>query len=143
MALKIDIKPTSDLGDLPAKIKQALYKGIAEATILVESEAKKNFGGQGQLKVRSGRLRSSIKAESNKAEGSVSTNVIYGAVHEVGATIRQKKAPYLVFEAGGRTRRVRQVVIPARPYLFPAVEDNIDSITKLITNRIMEAMDGN
>ena len=144
MPLKIDINAKSDIDSLANNVKKALYKGIAEATIYIESEAKKNFGGSGQLKVRSGRLRSSIKSKSKEEEGTVYTDVIYAPVHEVGATIRQKKAPYLVFESGGQTRRVKQVVIPKRPFMFPAVTENIDNITKIIMNRLLEGMkDGN
>jgi phage gpG-like protein len=84
------------------------------------------------LHSRSGLLRSSIKlrrfyqlspggtAEAVIAAGN--SRVPYARIHEYGGTIRAKNKPYLTFKIGNRWIRKKQVVIPARPYLGPAIE---------------------
>lgn len=81
---------------------------------------------------RSGLLRDSIKlrrfyqlspgrtAEAVIAAGN--SRVPYARIHEYGGTVRAKSKPYLTFKIGNRWIRKKQVVIPARPYMGPAIE---------------------
>jgi len=51
------------------------------------------------------------------------TTMIYAKVHEYGATIKAKNAPYLVFRTDdGAWHSVKEVRIPPRPYMRPAFE---------------------
>jgi phage gpG-like protein len=47
--------------------------------------------------------------------------VIYGPVHQFGATIQAKHAAYLRFVVGGKWVSKKEVTIPARPFL--GIED--------------------
>jgi hypothetical protein len=62
------------------------------------------------------------------------TEVIYASVHEFGAVIRAKRAPYLWFPIGGvgpwrgksakRWVKVKQVTIPARHWLSRSIQES-------------------
>jgi phage gpG-like protein len=70
--------------------------------------------GENQLQVRTGRLQNSIQSavEHNAdggTEGAVFTNVEYARIHELG----------------GFTGKGGKVLMPARPYLTPALTKNI------------------
>ena len=66
--------------------------------------------GSNQLQVRTGRLQNSIQSTiENGNEGSIYTNIEYARIHELG----------------GFAGRGGKVLIPARPYLLPALMKNI------------------
>ena len=91
------------------------------------------------LKLRSGqplrdtgRLQRSIPASSTSDDDSstIGTNVRYGLTHQEGRTIKaqpgspgsnfvgqRKGSPFLRFKAGGRFFSLKQVTVPARPFL--------------------------
>lgn len=81
----------------------------------------------GQTLSDTGRLRRSFTYQASPRGFVVGTNVRYAATHQYGATIRPKRAKYLRFRLpggsrprkGGRGRwvQVKQVVIPARPFV--------------------------
>lgn len=72
----------------------------------------------GPTLVHSGLLRDSITHVANGASAEVGTNKLYAGVHQFGAVIRAKDAPALSFNLPGVGRvSVKQVVIPARPFL--------------------------
>ncbi|KTE24459.1 MULTISPECIES: phage virion morphogenesis protein [unclassified Sphingopyxis] len=75
------------------------------------------------------RLKGSIAYESNATEIRVGTNVIYGAIHQLGGTIRAKGGGKLKFQLPGGLgfRSVEQVTIPAREYLGFGAEDRSDA----------------
>lgn len=139
--ISIDLNINKDdqkwLDDLPKNFKEGLYKGVAEAMLFAEAEAKKSFGKAGNLKVRTGRLRQSITSDSKEGKGTLSSNLVYSAIHEFGGTIKPKSKSWLRFKVNGNWKSVKQVVIPARPYLMPAIEDNSKYIKKLISDRIL------
>lgn len=140
MKVSIDVEQT-DLRKIIGKlngIEESIEEGLRQAMLFVEWEAKKSFGKVGHLKSRSGRLRSSIKAEVKGLKGSVGTNVIYGPTHEFGATIKPKKGEYLRFQIMGQWKTVKQVVIPPRPFIGPALEENKEDIIGMILDKITE-----
>ncbi len=70
----------------------------------------------------------------------VGSNLKYAPVHEFGATIRAKNAPFLVFKTlDGAWHKIKKVVIPARPFLQPAVQDSREVIRKLAGQTFMQA----
>ncbi|MFW5920922.1 MAG: phage virion morphogenesis protein [Polyangiales bacterium] len=71
----------------------------------------------GQILSQSRRLRDSIDYIADDEELALGTNVRYAGVHQYGATIRARNAPYLVFRVGGQFVRKREVTIPQRQYL--------------------------
>ena len=66
--------------------------------------------------------------------GSWGTNLVYAAIQEFGGIIRATKAAYLHFRTkSGNWVKVKQVKIPAQPYLRPAADfvvSNMRTITK-------------
>lgn len=72
-----------------------------------------------------GGLQGSIAMDVAGDELAVGSNKIYAGVHQFGATIKAKNAPFLVFRTpdGRRFGQARQVTVPARPYLGIGPED--------------------
>jgi len=118
--MKFDLNPKSlkNINMLDDEVKNGLLKGIRNAMFLVESSAKKRFSTTGNLQVRTGRLRSSIRTKvtemGSSVIGIIGSNVVYAPVHEFG---------------NFRT--------PARPFLGPALEENLNTINNLIMDSIM------
>lgn len=72
--------------------------------------------------VDSGRLKNSINAKASSDRVEIGTNVIYGAIHQLG----------------GKAGRGKKVSIPARPFLAVQTEDWTE-IKKAITDHILKA----
>lgn len=105
-------------------LKRALEKGLAAA------RARMTAGGGGP-RVRSGRLRDSLRAkvtrEGNLLRGELSAGAPYAMVQEKGAVIQAKRAKYLRFKVQGRWVSKKQVTIPPRPYLRPGMESALEA----------------
>jgi phage gpG-like protein len=75
----------------------------------------------GKTLVDRGLLRDSVVAQEPEVQGNtvtLSTNMPYAAVHEFGATIKAVQAQALAFALpGGGFAMVKQVTIPARPFM--------------------------
>lgn len=101
---------------MPGKFKTGLIKGMRMAMFFAEGESKKGFlSGKGPphptiLTARTGHLRRSIKSGVDGTKGFLKTDVGYGYKHEVDP---------------GR-----------RPFLMPALENNIDKIGDIIMDNI-------
>lgn len=75
----------------------------------------------------SGRLMNSITALPEERQVTVGSNLIYAAVHQVGATIRPVTAKALFFTlANGDAVTAGAVTIPARPYLGISAEEETE-----------------
>ena len=103
-----------------------MVKAVGQAAALVEGQAKRNVTGGSPLHVRSGNLRRNIRSRVEKIRqsiiGRIGTNVKYAPVHEFGATIRPKVKDFLRFQVKpGQWVSVKQVKIPKRPWLGPAL----------------------
>ncbi|MFO1038149.1 MAG: phage virion morphogenesis protein [Geminicoccaceae bacterium] len=96
----------------------------------------------GQTLADAGNLRDSITRVIGLGGASVEvgTNLKYARVHQFGATITPKAAPYLVFKlADGSWVRTKKVTIPARPYLGFNATDRADVI-EILNERIAEVI---
>jgi len=126
------------------EFRKALMKGMKKAILFAEGEAKKSFGKPGNLKVGTGHLRRSIQSKVKDRIKvivlSLSSNVIYAGIHEYGGVIKAKKGPYLTFKIGDRWVKVASVTMPARPFLEPAIEDNLDKMANIITSTVSKEM---
>jgi len=121
-------------------------KAIVGGTMIVEGQAQKNvsagapadeWSGKAyamtgkqkmssrKLRIGEGNLRSTITHKfffnktGGKIEGAVGTNSTYGRIHELG----------------GYAGRGRSVLIPARPFLLPALLQNMEKIKKMFTEK--------
>jgi len=132
--------PANDLAKIariPANFKKGLTRGLKMAMLFAEAQAKLRFNTPGNLRVRTGHLRRSIGSGAEGNTGWVGTNVSYGEVNELGATIRPKKGKYLKFQIMGQWKTVKEVVIPPRPFIRPAVEENTERLGDIIMRMVM------
>ena len=139
MRIKIDL---SEIKDLLKKYRNGLVKGVRESMFVAEQWSKQSFGKPGHLQSRTGNLRRSINTEvednGKSVIGIIGTAVKYGPIHETGGTIRPVKGKYLKFAIKGQWKSVREVTIPARPYLQPSLTENRDKIRDIIIRNITE-----
>lgn len=111
--------------------RQMYEDAMLKGGVFAEGEAKRNAPKQTRTLARS--INAEIIPTFDKTVlVGVGTNVIYARIHELGGTIKAKKGKYLKFYIKGKFIQVKQVTIPARPYLTPAIEDNVSEIEKII-----------
>lgn len=72
---------------------------------------------QGQPLVDTGRLRRSITRQSDQQGVTIGTNLKYAPVHQYGAHIVPKTKPFLVFKTPSGYAKVKEVNVPARPFM--------------------------
>ncbi len=75
-----------------------------------------------------GLLMNSISSRVTGNSVFVGVPYFWAAVHQFGATITAKAAPFLRFKVGGRWASKRSVTIPARPIFGISVDDRIEII---------------
>ena len=141
--ITIDVNK-NQIKDLSTKllgIDNFVKNGLIQAMLYAESEAKQSFGRQGNLKSRSGRLRNSITNKVEGFTGWLGTNVKYAAIHEFGGVIKPKKGKYLKFQVKKQWKTVKQSIIPARPFIAPAIHNNIEKFTDIILQEIMRGLE--
>lgn len=88
----------------------------------------------------SGDLARSVNYKVKGNRVVIGSNLPYAGVHEKGATIRAKNAPYLVFRIGKRWISAKEVTIPARPFLAPALKDSRGAARVIIKRLADEAL---
>ena len=79
--------------------------------------------------IDSGRLRAAVSAQALDDYTVIVgvLNLVYAAIHEFGGVIRAKDGGWLRFRTkDGFWHTVKEVTIPARPYMRPAFYENID-----------------
>lgn len=145
----------------PGLIKARVDRTVIGLGLELEAYVKaRKLSGQ-VLKVRTGRLRSSISQGSamqagdsrsgfrstpNTAVYTVGTNVKYGAAWEHGARahpILAKRGAALRFVIGGQVlfrKRVNMPAQAARPFLAPALEENRAHIIERVTVAAQSAL---
>lgn len=106
------------LPDMPAEVTQAAMTDLRDVVL---NEARNNVskGGSRGLNVRTGNLYRNLRTRMEMTGKGASiriTGPFYGRVNARGAVIVPKKAPFLVFQLGGRWVRSKRVVIPAHPW---------------------------
>lgn len=115
-------KDLKDIQKMPDEFRIGLIKGLRMAMLYAEGKSKSGFASgtgpplppPGPLRVRTGHLRRSIESGVDGDVGYLETNVKYGARHELE--------------------------VPMRPFLRPALEDNMDKIAKIITDNILKGL---
>ena len=85
--------------------------------------------GPGRTLIQKARLLRSITHRSSDRGTAWGTNVIYARVHQDGAVIKPKSGGSLRFRLpGGNFVSVKQVTIPARPYIGVNADDGREII---------------
>ena len=125
------------------RASQVMREKMQSALFLLESGIKDKMSGK-VLKVRTGRLRSSVTSRVESAGGDivgrVGSNVVYAPVHEYGAVITPKRGKYLTFQVDGHWVRVRSVRIPRRPIWEPTLKENQEKIRNLFRTAFAELL---
>lgn len=119
------------------KKESVIKKSMDEYLLLSErfSKSERLSGPRPEfLGVRTGRLRSSIRFSKtrkistvfgNRYVGKLGTNVEYASIHEFG----------------GRTGRGRSFIMPARPFLQPAIEENRKKLFDILSRAINKELE--
>lgn len=90
----------------------------------------------GKTLTKDGHLADSISSRSGRSFAEWGTNRVYGAIHQLGGTIKPKGAGSLRFRlANGAFVSTDKVEIPARPYLG-VNDENAADILDLLSDRI-------
>lgn len=90
----------------------------------------------GRTLTQAGHLGDSVSSHAGRDFAEWGVNRIYAAIHQFGGVIKAKAARALRFAiAGGGFATVRQVTMPARPYLGVSGDDKVD-ILDIIERRI-------
>jgi len=113
----------------PLKVRAAAAQVVTQTALVGEAELRINLSGT-VLQRRSGNLTRSIRSELRGSGARTVVTLIvgnreapYAEVHEKGKTIKAKNKPWLHFKgADGVWVKVKQVVIPARPFMAPAAD---------------------
>lgn len=125
---------------------RVIAKAAMAGGYVIEGHAKINV--EKTFKPGTGNLAGSIqtvleKSDENSAEVSVGPTVIYGRIQELGGVIRPVTAKRLYWMGeDGQLRSAMVVVIPPRPYLRPAVDENEGRIWKAVSENLRIEIEG-
>jgi phage gpG-like protein len=144
--LSITYKGSKLLERMEKRMRPAMREGMKKFVLMAENFAKtKSFGGPGQLQVRTGTLSESINSYYYQTGpwtlGGLYSNVVYARIHELGGTIRPRTAKVLKFRIDGRWYSAKSVVIPARPYLLPAIQKNLETLLGEMADEIVRQLE--
>lgn len=117
-----------------------LRAAVRAGALLVQNDAKE------MAPYRTGTLKRSIHTEvegdGHMAEATVGTNEIYAAQVEFGGTITPKNAKMLHWvDKSGQHHFAKSVTQPARPYLRPALDQNMDAAANEIGAALRAALE--
>ena len=122
---------------------QIAEDAVTEGAAVIQSYAQLN-ALHGFSRNQRGTLRNSIYPEVHRtatgAEAEIGPKVIYGRIQELGGTIRPVKAKVLHFRIDDRDIYAKQITLPPRPYLAPAVNDHIDEIRDVMAEAIADGL---
>lgn len=106
-----------------AVMKAALQAGL----MVLEGQVKQNIRDVGLIDT--GNLLNNWKQEVREDYAALVTDTPYAAIHEYGGTIRARGGGWLTFKTkDGAWHRVKEVTMPARPYIRPAIDEHKDEI---------------
>jgi len=126
---------------------EALMEAVKDGGLVIKQNAMLNASrGRPGLAIDSGDLTNSIIVEeaektATSASVNVGTGVEYAAIHEFGGIIKARVKKALHFVVNGQYRFAKAVVIPARPYLRPAVDEHKPEIQTAIEASLRASME--
>ena len=133
---------TKDLG----RVEKSLRGKAAVAAVQAGGHQVMNFA---RLNIHStfskhqtGGLSNSISVEAKAvgkgAEATIAPHKVYARIQELGGTIRPKSASRLAWRDpdSGKWCTAKQVTLPPRPYMRPAVEDHMTEIRDAMLSAI-------
>ena len=169
MPLPFSVSMTGTAFDGIAKLAKDAHKAIMasvnKAAHTVQARAKVNVHAKlNTTGLSKGTLARSVTVLSHpsRLEAEIGPSVIYGRIHELGGVIKPKKGLFLWFRLpgaqaisigkGGKVKggavtaghliRVKEVTIPARPYLGPALQDSEPEIKAIFEREVRGLLGG-
>jgi phage gpG-like protein len=118
--------------EINTNTKPFLQKALRQSATYVRWKASK------KAPYKTWTLRRSIVEKVSWLRATVWTNVVYARIHEYGWIIRPKKAGRLVFKKNWKLIFAKQVRIPKRPYMIPALQESQWQIRQYFANQIQE-----
>jgi hypothetical protein len=119
-----------------ARMREAQIDGVNQTMAACVVHAKKNHTWNNRTAVLEGGI--DIADYAGPVSGGVRgtwgvRDVVYARIHELGGTIKPKTAKALRFQLDdGTFAVVKQVTIPARPYLRPAADEEYPKLADRI-----------
>lgn len=142
LTVELDKSTIQAISKMPDDLKTGVKNGLKKAAKHLERKVKQRFGTSGNLKVKTGRLRSSVKSGVEGDTAWVGTDVVYGPLHEFGGTIRAKQGGYLKFKIAGQWRFMKEVKVPKRAFLAPTLDSEAGNISNIIGDEMMKMLVG-
>lgn len=151
---RVEVKGIAELQSkfkaIEGRVGDILEMAVNAGAIVVTNEAQNNAsrGHPSYLKRQTGTLVRSIQphtvSKSNtRVEVAVGSSLEYSRIHEFGGTISAKGGGKLKFQTeDGTWHQVSSVHIPARPYLRPALDENIAEIEAAVAKQLMMVLGG-
>jgi HK97 gp10 family phage protein len=122
------------LNALGGNSTQALTKGMYKSTALVEGDAKDLCAvDKGQTR---NSIHSEVKVTFNEVKGSTGTNVEQAPYLEFGTGQRGAESPSPPKYDGQLGYREDWAGMPAQPFLYPAIQQNIDNIKEIMADEL-------
>lgn len=155
--MPLNWKNKAEIKAMHTGVMDAIRKALQKGMQIVRETVKDPYLTGKALNVDTGTLRRSITYKTEKVgtsmvKASVGTNVIYGRIHELGfsgpvSVERHARYQYLVYGKKMKTPRMvaveqhtRNMKMPARPFLRPALEEHIDDIEELIRDAVIASV---
>lgn len=131
---------------LKAATGTELVKAAFAGGYVIEGAAKvnveKTFSGKSTGGAGLGGSIQTVLEKSSETEATVNVGptVIYGRIHELGGIIKPVFKRFLHFFIEGHEVFAKVVVMPARPYLRPAVDENEEKIGDAVAYQLRDAI---
>ncbi len=139
--------------EVEAAVRAQMIRNLRAAAIIVRNAARENVrpGGPSGFRTSSGGRgllgRIGIAVDESKMIAKVgcnldgaqtNTDVVYARIHELGGVITPKRAKALHFVIDGKHYTSQRVVIPPRPYLRPALDNNRVNIKRALATPLKQ-----
>lgn len=134
---------TADLRKLSAAARsETILSALEAGAAVIQAHAQNN--ARNQLNRHPlGNLTNSIAVKREGKHVLVGVfGVVYAKIHEFGGIVTAKAKPYLAFQVDGQWVFTKKVVMPARPYLRPAVDNNLPAIRQAIVDALRGLLEG-
>ena len=125
---------------IDAILYQRLQDGLNRAAITLQNEIKLGLSLSSSPSkagtppgVKTGTLRRSIQVDNSEISNlkvRVGTNIKYAKIQEFGGVVKAKIGKLLHFKIGDFWHTVKSVILPARPFIRPAISKCRDDMLK-------------